>query len=88
MRTVAGLLKLIHPDGEVTDLTPGENLKANFAGWSYDNASFFILTNERDNRFFDLYEYDADTYAREMIFKNEEAYTFDAISSDKRLAKE
>ena len=27
-------------DGNVTDLTPGENLKASFAGWSKDQQSF------------------------------------------------
>ncbi len=27
---------LINKDGEITDLTPGENEKANFSGWSKD----------------------------------------------------
>ena len=55
------------PDGTVTDLTPGEDLKAFFAGWAQNDQSFFICTNERDQRFFDVYEYDASSYKRELI---------------------
>ena len=40
-----------------TDLTPGTKLKAEFSGWSRDDASFNVLTNERDPRFFDVYRY-------------------------------
>jgi Tol biopolymer transport system component len=43
-----------NPDASVHDLTPGEELKASFAGWADDEQSFFIETNERDSRFFDL----------------------------------
>ena len=72
------------PDGSVTDLTPGESLKANFMGWAQDDQSFFISTNERDNRYFDLYEYDAETYERTMIFENNKAYELGGVSPDKR----
>jgi dipeptidyl aminopeptidase/acylaminoacyl peptidase len=72
------------PDGNVTDLTPGEGLKAAFNGWAQDDRSFFIGTNERDNRYFDLYEYQADGYAREMIFQNDEGYTVADITLDRR----
>ena len=44
-------------DGKERDLTPaaaGKKLKAAFAGWSGDDRSFFVTTNERDARFFDL----------------------------------
>ncbi|MCZ6688261.1 MAG: S9 family peptidase [Planctomycetota bacterium] len=71
-------------DGTATDLTPGETLKASFYGWAQDDKSFFVGTNERDERFFDAYEYDVKTYKREMIYKNEEGYNFSAISPDKR----
>ena len=72
------------PDGTVTDLTSGDSLKAIYLGWAQDDRSFFVGTNERDSRFFDVYEYDASTYEREMIYKNEEGYDFRAISPDKR----
>jgi len=72
------------PDGSVQDLTPGENLKAAFLGWAKDDASFFIGTNERDPRFFDLYEVTTDGYERTLIYQNDEGYDFAAISPDKR----
>jgi Tol biopolymer transport system component len=49
-------------DGRERDLTPGEKLRAQFRGFSPDGAGFFVTTNERDPRFFDLYRYDAKTY--------------------------
>ena len=57
-------------DGELQDLTPGENVKASFGGWSGDDKVFYIWTNERDPAAFDLYAYDAETYARELLFQN------------------
>ncbi|HMB89631.1 MAG TPA: S9 family peptidase [Rhodothermales bacterium] len=72
------------PDSQVTDLTPGDNLKANFLGWADDDASFFVGTNERDNRYFDVYEVQVDGYDREMIYENNEGYTLAAVSPDKR----
>jgi len=73
-----------NPDSTVKDLTPGKNLRADFIGWANDDKSFFIQTNERDPKFFDFYEYAADGYGRQMIYKNTEGYDFGAISPDKR----
>lgn len=72
------------PAGSVRDLTPGENLKASFSGWAHDEQSFFVQTNERDSRFFDLYEYDVDTYERSLVYENHEGYDFGGVSPDKR----
>jgi len=71
-------------DGTVRDLTPGENLKAAFMGWSQDRESFFVTSNERDPKHFDLYEYDTDSYARERIFENTEGFTIGPVSPNKR----
>jgi dipeptidyl aminopeptidase/acylaminoacyl peptidase len=71
-------------DGTVRDLTPGAKLKAQFAGWAHDDRSFYVLSNERDPRFFDAYEYQADGYARTLIYRNEQGYDFAAISPDER----
>ena len=73
-----------HPDGTVTDLTPGEGLKAQFYGWADDDQTFFVATNERDNRYFDLYEYQPDDYARGLIYQNDEGFDVSAISPDRR----
>ena len=71
------------PDGTVRDLTPGERVKASFAGWSADGETFFVSTNERDPSMFDLYAYDSDDYERRLIFQNQ-GYILGDVSSDGR----
>lgn len=70
--------------GEERDLTPGERLKANFLSWSQDGKNFFASTNERDPRFFDVYRYATDGYARELIFKNDKSWNIGGVSPDGR----
>jgi dipeptidyl aminopeptidase/acylaminoacyl peptidase len=72
------------PDGSTRDLTPGEKHKAAFAGWADDDRSFFVSTNERDQRFFDLYEYATDGYARKLFYRNTEGFSLGPISRDRR----
>ncbi|MFN0022616.1 MAG: S9 family peptidase [Parvularculaceae bacterium] len=69
-------------DGTVKDLTPGDKLKALFGGWIGEGEAFFAFTNERDPRFFDLYRYESDDYARTLIYKNDDGYDFQATSRD------
>lgn len=69
-------------DGSTKDLTPGAKLKASFAGWTGDGKSFFVTTNERDNRYFDLYQIAADGYARQLVYKNADGYDIAAVSRD------
>ncbi len=71
-------------DGSVRDLTPGEKVKAAFAGWSADGSVFYVSSNERDARSFDLYAYKADGYERRMVFQNDEALQIAAMSPDGR----
>ncbi|HSG52046.1 MAG TPA: S9 family peptidase [Rheinheimera sp.] len=71
-------------DGTVKDLTPGDKLKAYFAGW-HNDGSFFIATNERDARFFDLYHYNATDYSRKLVFTNNDGYSVSAISKNGRF---
>lgn len=69
-------------DGTMVDLTPTENTKAAFLGWSADESRFYIATNERDPKTFDLYAYSADGYTRETIFENTDAMQLSSISKD------
>ena len=71
-------------DGSVRDLTPGDKLKATFQGWAADEQSFFVGTNERDERFFDIYEYAVDGYQRTLLFQDDVGYQLGAVSPDKR----
>lgn len=75
---------VLTPEGELTDLTPGEELRAVFQGWSQDDRALYISTNERDRRFFDLYRYSVEDYGRTMIYRDEVGYDLDAISPDER----
>jgi dipeptidyl aminopeptidase/acylaminoacyl peptidase len=72
-------------DGTERDLTPGDKVKATFFDWSYDQKSFFFTSNERDPRFFDLYEMPIDTLKPSLIYKNEIGLDVAAISNDKKL---
>ncbi|MBU1374624.1 MAG: S9 family peptidase [Alphaproteobacteria bacterium] len=71
-------------DGKVTDLTPGEKLKAEFAGWSTAGTTFYVATNERDPKAFDLYAYDAKTYVRKLVFTNAGGLSLSDLSGDGR----
>ena len=71
-------------DGSTRDLTPGAKLKARFLDWAPDGRSFFAVTNERDARFFDLYEYEVQGYARHLLFQNDASYQIRAVSPDRR----
>jgi dipeptidyl aminopeptidase/acylaminoacyl peptidase len=69
-------------DGTERDLTPGDKHRALFAGWRPDGSGFHLATNERDPKFFDVYFYDASTYARQMVYRNESGMQISAISRD------
>src|SRR5688572_10859013 len=71
-------------NGTERDLTPGEKTKATFVGWSRDRKSFYFTTNERDARFFDLYEMPIDTLKATMIYKDDTGFDFGDISYDKK----
>ncbi|HJR63108.1 MAG TPA: alpha/beta fold hydrolase [Gemmatimonadaceae bacterium] len=71
-------------DGSVLDLTPGAKLKASFRGWAHNDSSFFVATNERDPRYFDLYEISLDGYRRTLLFRNNEGFEVGPVSRDKR----
>ncbi|HEX8500722.1 MAG TPA: S9 family peptidase [Pyrinomonadaceae bacterium] len=71
-------------DGTERDLTPGEKTKANFLGWSHDRKSFFYSTNERDPRFFDVYEMALADFKPRLVYKDETGLDFGDISADKR----
>jgi dipeptidyl aminopeptidase/acylaminoacyl peptidase len=77
-------LYVIEAEGRERDLTPGEKLKARFVGWSGDDRAFYVATNERDARFFDLYRYDAATYERSLLYKDEAGYDLAEVSRDGR----
>ena len=69
-------------EGNSIDLTPGENTKASYLGWTKDELGMYVISNSRDPRFFDLYKIDILTLNSEMVFKNDSGYILNSISNN------
>ncbi len=69
-------------EGNSIDLTPGENTKASYVGWTKDELGMYVISNSRDPRFFDLYVIDIVTLNSEMVFKNDIGYNLNSISNN------
>ena len=77
-------LYLRKTSGEIKDLTPGKEEKAQFWGWSKDDKYLYYLSNKRDPRFFDLYKMDTANWSSQMIYKNDKGFDVSAISPNER----
>jgi dipeptidyl aminopeptidase/acylaminoacyl peptidase len=73
------------PDGTERDLTPGEKTKANFAGWAHDRKSFFVTTNARNPKFFDIYEVSLPDFKQTLVYQDEAGYQLSAMTNDKKF---
>ena len=71
-------------DGRLSDLTPGENVKAQFIGFSPDGSDIWIATNARDAAAFDVYQYDTLSYESSVLFENSDTLAINAVSPDGR----
>lgn len=71
-------------DGTVIDLTPGEQAKSSFAGWSRDLSSFYYISNGRDPQFFDFYKMDIENFEPELVYENTEGLDVAAVSNNER----
>ncbi|AUS05163.1 S9 family peptidase [Pseudotamlana carrageenivorans] len=72
-------------DGSVQDLTPGENAKSSFYGWSGDEKYFYFGSNKRDPNYFDVYKLAIDDYTTTMIYQNNDGMEFSGISNDENF---
>ncbi|WP_224484630.1 S9 family peptidase [Robertkochia aurantiaca] len=66
-------------------LTPAENVRTTFYGWSQDGDSFFYQSNERDSRYMDLYEMDAQTFESRLIYEVKDGFEAADLSPDKQF---
>jgi len=73
---------LMNEDGTTTDLTPGENEKARFAGWSKDKKSMYFTSNKRNPQFFDFYKMNIETWESEMLYQNDNGINISDMSED------
>ena len=78
------VLCVLEPDGKEIVLTPAEEVQSIFHRWSIDGNSFYVSTNERDQRCYDLYKISAHTFDRELIYRATEKYYFCAMTADER----
>ena len=73
---------LMNEDGTTTDLTPGENEKARFAGWSKDKKSMYFISNRRNPKFFDFYKMNIEIWESEMLYQNDNGINISNMSED------
>jgi len=75
-------LYLLKKDGTSVDLTPGENVKTSFYGWSKDRQSFYFTSNRRDPKFYDLYEMEIADWTPSLIYQNDGGMRINQVSRD------
>jgi len=62
-------------DDIITNITPGENIRARWRGDKEDNSGIFYSSNSRSPRKFDLYEYNFADKSSKLIFQNDTKYS-------------
>ena len=78
-------LYLLKTDGTTTDLTPAENEKAMFGGWSEDKKNIYYLSNKRDPQYFDLYKMPVADWKPQILYENKDGLDVSGISDDENM---
>ena len=78
-------LYLLDKEGNSTDLTPGDKVKASFNGWTEDKKHMMYFSNLRDPRFFDMYKMNLETRESKMVYQNNEGLNIDNVSHDEKI---
>lgn len=79
------IYKIFVKDGdEIKRLTPAENVRALFRGWSKDGKSFFYGSNERDSRYMDHFEMNLEDFTSKLIYQNNDGMEFGGMSQDRK----
>ncbi len=73
-------------DGSLRDLTPGEQVKADFFGLSPDGGTLWVTSNARDPNVFDLHAYDTATLEGRLVYENPGMYPADVSGDGRWLA--
>lgn len=71
-------------NGQLYDITPGEETRAQFLGWSPDGSDMWVMTNERDQASMDIYAYDTVSFESQTVFQNDESLEIGDVSPDGR----
>jgi len=76
---------LLNEDGTSTDMTPGEQEKATFRGWSEDKEYMYFESNVRNPQFFDMYKMKIGEWKPMMLYENNEGLNLADISDDESI---
>ena len=78
-------LYLQKKEGEIIDLTPGENEKSSFYKWSKDNSILYYLSNKRDSRYFDLLKMSVNDWKSNVVYENKNNMSISSISGNEKF---
>jgi len=76
---------LLDEDGTTVDLTPGDEVKASFNGFSKDKKIMYFSSNRRDPQYFDLYKMNVGEWKEEMIWENREGLEYSGSTRDRNI---
>ena len=76
---------LLGEDGSTVDLTPGDEVKASFNGFSPDKKVMYFSTNGRDPQYFDLYRMNVGEWKPEIIWENTEGFDYSGSTRDRNI---
>ncbi len=62
-------------EDDITNITPGDNVRATWRGVNGDNSGIYYISNKRSPRKFDRYEYLFETKISKLIFQNDTKYS-------------
>jgi dipeptidyl aminopeptidase/acylaminoacyl peptidase len=71
-------------DTSTIDLTPWPKSTNSFFGWSADKKSMYVISNNRNPQFFDLWKLDTVSWKPVMIYQNESGLDPGGISKSER----
>lgn len=79
-------------NGTATDITPDSIAKSNFGGWNHTKTKFYVSSNKRDPKYFDLYTTtienknasETQVFPSEMIYQNNDGLNLSSISTNER----
>ena len=71
-------------DTTAKDITPWPESANNFAGWSDDKKVIYIISNQRNPKFFDLWKMDIATWKPTLLYQNDSAFSLSGMSRSER----
>ncbi len=80
---------MMSEEGQPKDLTPGDSVRNAFYGWSRDEQKMYLMSNQRDANFMDIYKMAIESVNEEipiseMLYQNNDGLDVGAISPNER----